>query len=201
MHQPPPRQHWRVSTKPPFLGSRHPMRCDVWNVSLRSTHFATHEKQRMCHSDLSTLLLMKSRQSKKGRLRGLYRKLKITSFHNTAPQPIQPLQPHEPPLQTDSFSSIAPDRSFCKQPTMVKIVVPSHCSRYIITATDLENYLRSHFGEGHDFQIEVFPELLPDAIDFHQLTDLNRQHTNDLWHFESPRDLSDVCCRHKHLIV
>ncbi|KAL1872744.1 hypothetical protein Daus18300_004290 [Diaporthe australafricana] len=53
---------------------------------------------------------------------------------------------------------------------MVKIVVPSHYSRYIVTDADLANYLRSHFGEGHDFQIE---------------------HTNDLWQFESPGDLSD----------
>lgn len=47
---------------------------------------------------------------------------------------------------------------------MVKIVLPSHYSRYIVTANDLENYLRTNFGEGHDFQIEVLLNLLPRAI-------------------------------------
>lgn len=53
---------------------------------------------------------------------------------------------------------------------MVKIVVPSHCSRYIVTATDLANYLRNHFGEGHDFQIEVTRELLLYTCVVHRLT-------------------------------
>lgn len=43
---------------------------------------------------------------------------------------------------------------------MVKIVVPSQYSRYIVTASDLESYLRTNFGEGHDFQIEVPLNLL-----------------------------------------
>lgn len=42
---------------------------------------------------------------------------------------------------------------------MVKIVVPGDYSRYILTARDLANYLRSHFGEGYDFQIEVLTRL------------------------------------------
>ncbi|KAG6360992.1 hypothetical protein INS49_009211 [Diaporthe citri] len=58
---------------------------------------------------------------------------------------------------------------------MVKIVVPSHYSRYIVTASDLESYLQNQFGEGNDFHIEVLLNL----------------HTNDLWHFESPRELSN----------
>lgn len=75
--------------------------------------------------------------------------------HNRAPPPNLPVQLRESPLQIASVSS-KPYQSLSEQPKMVKIVVPSHCSRYIVTASDLANYLRSHFGEGHDFNIEVF---------------------------------------------
>lgn len=53
---------------------------------------------------------------------------------------------------------------------MVKIVVPSHYSRYIVTASDLESYLRTNFGEGHDFQIEVLLNLLHCTVVNHWLT-------------------------------
>lgn len=50
------------------------------------------------------------------------------------------------------------DSATSEQLKMVKIVVPSHCSRCIVTASDLATYLRSQFGEEHDFQIEVWSE-------------------------------------------
>ncbi|KAJ0110069.1 hypothetical protein J7T55_014872 [Diaporthe amygdali] len=56
---------------------------------------------------------------------------------------------------------------------MVKIVVPSHSSRYIVTASDLAKYLRSLFGEGYDFQIEVLPKCQPSPAFIHWLTTIN----------------------------
>lgn len=56
---------------------------------------------------------------------------------------------------------------------MVKIVVPSHSSRYIVTASDLAKYLRSLFGEGYDFQIEVLPKCQPSPAFIHWLTTID----------------------------
>lgn len=73
----------------------------------------------------------------------------------------------ESPSRNDERSSFdlpqlnvaAPSDSVTReQLKKAKIVLPSHYSRYIVTASALAAYLRSLFGEGHDFQIEVYSE-------------------------------------------
>ncbi|KAI3398692.1 hypothetical protein diail_8731 [Diaporthe ilicicola] len=92
--------------------------------------------------------------------------------HNPAPQHTQPLRVSilQIPNHFTLTNTAHVHRPRPKEPKMVKVVVPSHYSRYIVTATDLATYLRSHFGQEYDFQIEVCRQLHSPVPVIHMLT-------------------------------